>query len=390
MLLLAASVASSALYLRGGRRQHAAAAAPQSCEPIGRARLLFAGDVMAHLPQLTAARRPDGSCDFFEQFRCIKPRFDAADLVVVNLETTLAPAGPYTGYPCFRTPSSLARALRRAGVDAAVTANNHCCDGGARGIRTTLEALDDAGIRHTGTFVDTLRHGADHPLRLEAGGIRFALFSYTYGTNGLPVPAGTTVNLIDTAAIARDLASVDRLRTDCVIVCLHWGEEYMRHPSREQRRLAAFMRSHGADIVVGSHPHVVQPFECDTTGAVFYSLGNLVSNQRRRYCDGGLLAEVEVVKRPSAGIGGRASMHYAAQAVPVWVALPRYRILPPECCDTVAMTASARAACERFMRDVRELLGSRRTAARPLRQKRPPQSEAAPAEAVALSKSAAQ
>jgi len=357
MLLLAASVAASAQYLRG-KRLRADAAAARPCEPVRRARLLFAGDVMAHLPQLNAARRADGSYDFFEQFRRVKPRFDAADLVVVNLETTLAPTGPYTGYPCFRTPSSLARALRRAGVDVAVTANNHCCDGGARGIRATLDALDDAGIRHTGTFVDTLRHGADHPLRLEAGGIRFALFNYTYGTNGLPVPAGTTVNRIDTAAIARDLAAVDRRRTDCVIVCLHWGEEYMRHPSREQRRLAAFVRRHGADLVVGSHPHVVQPFECDTTGAVFYSLGNFVSNQRKRYCDGGLLAEVEVVKRPAGGASGRPAMRYAAQAVPVWVALPRYRILPPEWSDTLPMTAPARAACERFLCDVRELLGT--------------------------------
>ena len=97
----------------------------------------------------------------------------------------------------------------------AVTANNHCCDGGARGIGATLAALnDDAGLRHTGTFVDSLRHGADHPLRLAANGIRFALFNYTYGTNGLPVPAGTTVNRIDTTVIARDLAAVDRGAVD--------------------------------------------------------------------------------------------------------------------------------------------------------------------------------
>lgn len=159
------------------------------------------------------------------------------------------------------------------------------------------------GLRHTGTFVDSLRHGADHPLRLAANGIRFALFNYTYGTNGLPVPAGTTVNRIDTTVIARDLAAVDRGAVDCVIAFVHWGNEYERRPDSEQRMLAGFLRRHGADLVVGSHPHVVQPFEQDSTGAVFYSLGNFVSNQRRRYCDGGLLAEVEVVKPRC---GGRA------------------------------------------------------------------------------------
>ena len=120
--------------------------------------------------------------------------------------------------------------------------------------------------------------------------------------------------------------------------------------------LAGFLRRHGADLVVGSHPHVVQPFEQDSTGAVFYSLGNFVSNQRRRYCDGGLLAEVEVVKRVAAGVP---TMHYAAQVVPVWVALPDYRILPPEVADTLAMPPHARAAYDRFMQDTRRLLDER-------------------------------
>lgn len=352
LLLMAASVVVSVCRLRSTAPQPAAVA-PRG-ERVCCARLLFAGDVMAHLPQTVAARRPDGTYDFFEQFRFVKPRFDAADLVTVNLETTLSPTAPYTGYPCFRTPSALAHALRRAGVDVAVTANNHCCDAGARGIAATLAALDDAGIRHTGTFVDTLRHGADHPLRFERNGIRFALFGYTYGTNGLPVPAGTTVNRIDTTAIGRDLATIDQLTTDCVIAFVHWGNEYERRPSREQRRLAAFLRRHGADLVIGSHPHVVQPVEADSTGAVFYSLGNFVSNQRRRHCDGGLMAEVEVVKRVADG-----AMRYASRAVPVWVALPRYRILPSEAADTLPLPPHARASYERFLRDTRELLGGR-------------------------------
>ena len=332
-----------------------------------RARLLFAGDVMAHLPQVTAAHRNgcSGRYDFSRQFEYVKPLFAAADRVIVNLETTLSPDGPYTGYPAFRTPDELAYALRDAGVDMAVLANNHCCDRGKHGIRSTLAALDNVGIRHTGAFIDTLRHGADHPLRFEVDGIRFALFSYTYGTNGLPVPAGATVNRIDTVMMARDLAAVDRTETDCVVVCMHWGTEYERRPNRGQRMLAAFLRRHGADLIVGSHPHVIQPYECDSTHAVFYSLGNFVSNQRRRYCDGGLLAGVEVIKR--VGTHGRmgacddslcrsVSMRYAVRAIPVWVALPDYRILPPEVGDTITLSPVGRAAYERFMADTRELL----------------------------------
>ena len=334
---------------------------------VFRARLLFAGDVMAHLPQVTAAHRNgcSGRYDFSRQFEYVKPLFAAADRVIVNLETTLSPDGPYTGYPAFRTPDELAYALRDAGVDMAVLANNHCCDRGKHGIRSTLAALDNVGIRHTGAFIDTLRHGADHPLRFEVDGIRFALFSYTYGTNGLPVPAGATVNRIDTVMMARDLAAVDRTETDCVVVCMHWGTEYERRPNRGQRMLAAFLRRHGADLIVGSHPHVIQPYECDSIHAVFYSLGNFVSNQRRRYCDGGLLAGVEVIKR--VGTHGRmgacddslcrsVSMRYAVRAIPVWVALPDYRILPPEVGDTITLSPVGRAAYERFMADTEELL----------------------------------
>ena len=148
LLSMIAAVVVSAGYLRSVRMQRVVPATVPPDERIFRARLLFAGDVMAHLPQLTAARRSDGTHDFFGQFRLVKPRFDAADLVVVNLETTLSAAAPHTGYPCFRTPSSLARALRRAGVDVAVTANNHCCDGGARGIGATLAALDEGTLFH--------------------------------------------------------------------------------------------------------------------------------------------------------------------------------------------------------------------------------------------------
>ena len=232
-----------------------------------RIRLLFGGDVMQHLPQIQAARS-NGGFDYRDVFAALAPRFRAADLVVVNLETTLADAEPYAGYPVFRSPAALADALHEAGVDVAVLANNHCCDGGLQGIRTTVRELKRCGIRHTGVFRDSADYRRNHPLLLRRGGISIALLNYTYGTNGLPVPAGTLVNRIDTAAMARDLAAARHTGADCIAGCIHWGNEYERRPIDSQRMLARFLRRHGADLVIGSHPHVVQPYEADTATAV--------------------------------------------------------------------------------------------------------------------------
>ena len=146
--------------------------------------------------------------------------------------------------------------------------------------------------------------------------------------------------------MAVDLAAAREGSPDCIAVCIHWGNEYERQANAEQRRLARFLRRNGADLIVGSHPHVVQPFETDSSHVVLYSLGNFVSNQRRRYCDGGLMAEIEAVRHPD----GR--MTYALDPVPVWVAMPGYRIVPPEVGDTMALPA----AYSLFRKDVAEML----------------------------------
>lgn len=310
-----------------------------------RVRLLFAGDVMQHMPQVRAAQR-DTTFDYTEVFAAVRPRFEAADLVVVNLETTLTRTGRYSGYPLFRSPTELADALREAGVDVALTANNHCCDGGAEGIGTTARELDRCGILRTGSFTGRHDRAGRHPLLVERCGVRLALLSYTYGTNGMPVPRGMEVNLLDTLRMAADLGAARRVGADCIVACLHWGNEYERRENASQRALAAFLRRHGADLVIGSHPHVVQPVEADSSHVVVYSLGNFVSNQRKRYTDGGIMASVEATKHPD----GR--MTYRLETIPVWVALPGYRILPPEALDSAALPA----ACRIFREDTAELL----------------------------------
>lgn len=152
------------------------------------ARLVFAGDLMQHLPQVAAARRADGTFDYGRTFEAVAPLFADADLAAINLETTLTDSDRHTGYPCFRSPAALADALRACDIDVCVLANNHCCDGGAEGIRTTLRTLDRAGIGRTGVFTDSCDLRRHHPLRLRAGEVEVALLDYTYGTNGIPVP----------------------------------------------------------------------------------------------------------------------------------------------------------------------------------------------------------
>lgn len=131
-------------------------------------------------------------------------------------------------------------------------------------------------------------------------------------------------------------------------VCIHWGNEYERKPNKTQRTIARNLRQAGADLIIGSHPHVVQPYEADSTHAVFYSLGNFVSNQRKRYCDGGLMAEITLTLHPDGHIT------YASEAIPVWVALPDYRILPVDVADTMELSD----AYTTFRTDAAELLES--------------------------------
>ena len=324
-----------------------------------RARLVFAGDLMQHMPQVRAARRPDGTFDYSETFRYVKPIFEEADFAMLNFETTLTPTSRYTGYPMFRSPAQLADALHDIGMDAVVMANNHICDNGRAGIGYMTARFDSLRIAHTGAFIDSTRYRMNHPLRFEVKGIRFALLNYTYDTNGVPIPEGTIVNLIDTTVIQNDLKGIDRSETDCIIVFFHWGDEYVRKPNNTQRMLAELCHRYGTEIVMGSHPHVIQPFEAgyDTDSTIrsvtVYSLGNFVSNQRDRYKDGGLIVTLDIEKR-----NGQISI--CPYYTPVWVSMPNYRILPPSVADTLPLPSGQRENYLQFIQDTRTLLDNDR------------------------------
>ncbi len=262
---------------------------------------LFAGDVMGHEPQITAARKSDGTYDYGSNYRLVQSYIQQADWAMTNLEVTLAGA-PYTGYPTFSSPDALALALKNAGFDVLQTANNHSCDKGLKGVIRTLDVLDSLGLDHLGSYRNPEEREKQYPYIKTVNGIRLCFLNYSYGTNGLPIPAGTVVNLIDTAVIRKDLEKAKQKSTDFIICTFHWGAEYQRVESSEQLRIAEFSALHGADLIIGGHPHVVQPVKKVYAGNrdsvwTFFSLGNYISNQRDRYKNGGIMAEVTITRK---------------------------------------------------------------------------------------------
>ncbi|MBN1790780.1 MAG: CapA family protein [Bacteroidales bacterium] len=264
--------------------------------------LVFAGDIMGHDEQITGAW-DDSLRDYNYEptFRYVRPFIEQADIAIGNLEVTLA-GKPYKGYPQFSSPDALALAARDAGFDVFIQANNHALDRGQAGFRRTLLMLDSLDIIHTGTFSDSSERQLQYPLILEKKGIRIAILNYTYGTNGITIPRPFIINRIDTFQIRQDLNKAGLANPDFVIVTIHWGEEYQRFENRTQQNLAGFMLKHGADAIVGSHPHVIQPVksypgtDSSINHMVVYSLGNFVSNQRAQYKDGGILVELKLLK----------------------------------------------------------------------------------------------
>lgn len=309
--------------------------------------LIAVGDIMVHYPQLTAAYSvTTATYSFDETFTEVAPILKRGDWVIGNLETTLAgPRYPYTGYPQFNSPDELADALVNAGFNILGTANNHAFDRREDGVLRTLEQLRARNIVAVGTHASPEER--EQIQIVSKNGIDMALLAYTYGTNGIPLPENKPylVNLIDEEQMKRDIERAREL-ADVVTVLLHYGNEYDRKPSTYQKELADKLIRWGADIILGSHTHVVQPYEwIETTdasgqarkGLVIYSMGNFISNQGPEhnlplYTDVGVIFEIQILK------------HYpeerieiaAVESIPTWVHKYRgaskrhYRILPLE------------------------------------------------------------
>lgn len=295
--------------------------------------MVFAGDIMAHGPQIKAALRSGGTYDFSPSFDSLRSVISSADLALGNLETTFA-GKPYTGYPRFSAPDALATALRDAGFDVLTTSNNHSADRSRLGIVRTLDLLDSLGMAHTGSYRSAQERAERTPLVCRVRGMRIAVLAYTYGTNGLPVPPPAIVDPIDTVLMARDLARVDSLGVDYTVVQIHWGNEYERTPSGMQRHLADWLHRRGVDAIIGSHPHVVQQSELLSRAGresfVIYSMGNFISNQRTPAgVRGGMLLSLTLERKsPEAPITTTPSYQWVFVAKQDEAGRGRYCLLP--------------------------------------------------------------
>uniref|UniRef100_UPI00404A4B73 CapA family protein n=1 Tax=Flavobacterium sp. TaxID=239 RepID=UPI00404A4B73 len=275
----------------------------QKLQKIDSLSFVFIGDIMGHEPQINAAfDKETNSYNYDAVFDEVAPIIKNADFAIANLEVTLA-GKPFSGYPQFSSPDALAVSAKNSGIDVLVTSNNHSCDRGKKGILRTIQVLDSLKIQHTGTFKDSLDRVQNNLLVLSKNNIKVGLLNYTYGTNGIETPKPTFVNRIDTTMMLSDIKKAQNAALDKLIVVIHWGEEYQSQPSKNQTDIAEFLFKNGVDIIVGSHPHVLQKMEyLPNVGAqkerlIAYSLGNFVSNQRTRKRDGGAIFQFTIVKR---------------------------------------------------------------------------------------------
>ncbi|MEW8972349.1 MAG: CapA family protein, partial [Mesobacillus sp.] len=258
------------------------------------------GDILIHDTVYEDAFMNPGY-DFKPMLSHVREYLLQPDLLLANQETLLG--GEEIGlssYPMFNSPVEVGEALIDAGVDIVSNANNHSLDRSEKGVLASIKNMEAAGLPYVGSFKD---EADKQDLRiLNNNGIKVSYLSYTYGTNGIPVPIGKDhlVNLIDREAMK---AEIHRARTesDIVVMSIHWGNEYQRFPTVDQKELAQFLVNEGVDIIFGHHPHVLQPMEWLTAADgrqafVVYSLGNFLSGQMWDYKDIGGLATIEITK----------------------------------------------------------------------------------------------
>lgn len=289
--------------------------------------LMVAGDVMSHMPITNDAYvEADGTYDYSHMLQFAARQLEQADYAVANLETVLAGGPDYSGFPAFNSPDELAYDVKEAGFDLLSTANNHTRDRGMDGIYRTLDVLDQAGLAHVGTYRSQEERDEHSGIYVaDVGGISVAFLSYTYGLNGFRLDSDkmyavnlfnldyyTTLANPDYELLQSDLEAARALDTDLIAVMIHWGVEYQNAPNGHQTNLAQFLVEQGADLVLGGHPHVLQPYETisvtgwdgqEREGFVCYSLGNFISNQYDPFpaVQTTAVLDLELTKDPESG-----------------------------------------------------------------------------------------
>lgn len=266
-------------------------------EDEGRVDLLFAGDIMTHDDQLASARIGDDKWDFNSWFLDIEHILKSADYCIGNLEVPLG-VEPFKGYPSFGAPAIFARHLKKAGFNVLLTANNHTFDRRKKGALNTIKVLDSLEIMNLGTYRNKSDREEKLPLIIEHEGIKIALLNYTYGSNALV--DYDMISILNKNQIRKDIEKAKQHNPDKIIVLPHWGTEYKSFPSSNQKEYEKVMYSAGADVVIGAHPHVLQPMIWKKNGEkekfTAYSLGNLISNMYFKRTDGGALLHIQLRK----------------------------------------------------------------------------------------------
>lgn len=269
--------------------------------PQDSAEIVFAGDAMQHQRQIDAARLADGSLDYGTYFTALRPYIESADFAVVNLETPLGGA-PYSGYPMFCAHDNYVDALTEAGFDLMLSANNHILDRRDRGVRRTISTFEKKGVPHLGVYRNRAHRDSILPMIHVINGFKVGFLNYTYGTNGINKTSDIEIDYIDRQLIASDVKKAREKGAELIAVCIHWGEEYKLLPNSAQKSLAKYLRDLGVELIIGGHPHVIQPMELrlnEKTGRpcfTVYSLGNFISAMRTTDTRGGAMARVKLAR----------------------------------------------------------------------------------------------
>ena len=265
------------------------------------------GDTLCHNTQYwDAYNSSTKQYDFSYVYDDIKDYTSSADITIGSLETTFAGEDRgYSNYPVFNSPDNLATGLKDIGVVVISLAGNHALDYGYSGICRTIDVLDNVGISHLGTYKSA--EDQDKILIKDVKGVKIAFINYTYGTNGIPVPSDKPycLNLIDKDLISKQIKQAKEQNVDMIVACMHWGTEYKTSANDEQKELADFLFNSGVDIILGNHPHVLEPMEKKTitlddgsTKDVFvvYALGNFTADQRAEITRDSAILNLDITK----------------------------------------------------------------------------------------------
>lgn len=241
--------------------------------------LLATGDGLIHSVIYRSYDKGNGNYDFTDALKYVKDIVKKYDIAYYNQETPTGDSSiPYSGYPMFYTPSAYVDAMKNAGFNTVSLASNHSLDKGEKGILNTVKYFKETNLLYNG--MSDSEDDRNNFIIKEKNNVTYTMLSYTTLTNGLQVPSGKNylLNLYDKEQVKKDIEAV-RDKVDLLIVAMHWGIEYQNTPNKEQTEIANYLSSLGVDIIIGNHPHILQPITKINDTIVMYSLGNFISNQ---------------------------------------------------------------------------------------------------------------